>query len=237
MIFIKTINSTINKFEQIKDKGWIKARNKNYNESGLLFEHLLIKENNNNPWADTNEIEIKTKIKKSNEITLLSLEPDSDFCEIESLKNRYNTKNKHFKFAIYGNKFIKYNGYDFKLFISYQERKVYICTFKNYKLYEKKVYWTFSHLKTRLIEKLSTLMVIDVEKKSDENHYYYKYTNYKIYQSLNFRNFLKLIDMGKIIIKFNIGVHNGIYKNGKSHNHGTAFIIKKELLNFLYDKK
>ncbi len=231
------INNLIKEFNKIKQKNWIKGRTNNYNESGLLLEYLLIKENNNNPWADTNKLEIKTKIKNNNHITLFSLEPNSDFCEIEKIKTKYNKEKEYFNYKLYGNKFTEINNYDFKILISYREKRIYICICKNYKLYEKKVYWTFTYLQKRLIEKLDTLMLINVEKKSIEGNFYYKYTDYKLYKNIIFNNFLKLIDNGKIEIKFNVGKHKGHYKNGKFHNHGTAFIIDKNFLDFLYEKK
>ncbi len=132
---------------------------------------------------------------------------------------------------------MRLNGYDFKALVSYKNQKIYICICKNYKLYSKTVYWTFEHIKKRIESKLNILMLIKSEKKITSEGIYYKYTTVDIYEKLIFRNFLKLIETGKITIKFNVGIYNGKYKNGETHNHGTSFLIDEKYISFLYQKK
>ena len=61
----ENINKLLSEFERIKEMGWIKEKRKGLGGCGYTLETLLKKEEDNFPWPDYNNIEIKTMNQKT----------------------------------------------------------------------------------------------------------------------------------------------------------------------------
>lgn len=233
-----------NKFNEINKYGWIPSPNNRNNNHGVLFEKLIGKEIENFEIPDFNGIEIKTHLKYAQSyITLFNANPEGDeFFEIRRLYQKYSypsSKNKN-ELIFQGN--VQANHlqnigikYKFKLTSSIKENKLYLCIYdQNNNLIEKKSYWSFKSLYEKLYRKLQYLAFIEVSRKQVNGQYFFRYEKITFYKLTSFQNFLQLLDSGKIIVTFTIGVFKKGRRKGEMHNHGTAFRIEDTNLNLLF---
>ena len=84
------------KFEKVRDLGWIKSIKKGNASVGIMFENLIGIEKNEFSIPDYEGIEIKTKTNttKFEDITLFSSVPDSYLMEIPRLVKTYGYPDK-----------------------------------------------------------------------------------------------------------------------------------------------
>lgn len=99
---MQNITLLVNKFNSIKEKGWIPSVKKGYAGIGLTFEHLIGVVENKFEMPDFNGIELKTKRNNSKSYTtLFNATPDGPrFHEIERLRATYgypHSKAKEYK--------------------------------------------------------------------------------------------------------------------------------------------
>lgn len=242
---MKNVDLLINKFEHIKEMGWIPSIKKGTSGIGLTFENLIGVTENEFEIPDFNGIELKTKRNKSNSYTtLFNATPDGPhFHEVERLKNTYgypHSKAKEYKvlnvstFCNHLNNIgIKYYS---KLKIDYPNQKLFLLIYnKNKELIEKEVFWYFDTLKEKLLRKLSVLAFINADTKIVNNTEYFKYCKITIYLLKDFDTFLSLLEQGIIRITFKINVTLSGPRKGKICDHGTGFDIQEKDLLKLYD--
>lgn len=231
-------------FERVKAMGWIPAPHNRNNEQGSLFERMINKPEENFEIPDFEGIEIKTHIKNSKYFTtLFNANPEGkDFFEVNRLCNKYGYPDSKLKTAriLYGNvsaNEVKRIGlwYKYKLIVDREEERVYLCIYNHRgKLIEKNSYWDFSILKEKLERKLSYLAYITVDRKNVQGQYYFKYTDIHFYKLKNFSMFLNLLEEGKIIVCFNVGVFRTGKRMGQIRNHGIRFNIAEENMTILF---
>lgn len=241
----QNINELNREFERVKAMGWIAAPHNRNNEQGSLFETLIDKPEENFEIPDFEGIEIKTHVKNSKYlITLFSANPEGkEFFEINRLCGQYGYPDSKIKTAriLYGNvsaKVPKKIGlwYSYQLMVDQQSEKVYLYIYDYAgKIVEKVSYWDFSILKEKLERKLSYLAYIRVERKKIQGQYYFKYTDIQFYKLRDFSIFLNLLEEGKIIVCFNVGVFHSGRRVGQIRNHGTGFCISSENIRLLFD--
>jgi len=239
------INNLTQKFNEIKKSGWVKSQYKGSASIGRTFELLIGKEPESFPIPDFEEIEIKTRYKYSNyHTTLFNAVPDSYLFEVNRIRQTYGYPDKIIKQAkvlkgyVYANK-KTYLGikYQFQLNINYEKELLVLNVYnRNNKLIDNKTSWSFTLLKEKLFQKLKLLAVINTDKKIINNEKYFKYETMEMFKLSNFENFLKLIEKGKIVVSFTIGVHRSGTKIGQPENHGVAFRLKYEDFDKLFTK-
>lgn len=233
------------KFEKIRNTGYVKAVSKGYGSIGETFERLIGKEKSDFAIPDYKGIEIKTTraYSKSN-INLFCAVPDGeDLFEIDRIRETYGYPDKTIREAkvvfciVYGNIPCPIGAkYYFKLDVDWKEEKVYLAIYnKNFKLIERKVYWSFKLLEEKLYTKMKVLMLVEAWTNTINNETYYKYYKMNYYLLKDFNTFIKLIEEGYISLTFRISVHKEKAHYGLPHNHGLSFGIKKENLSKLYD--
>lgn len=233
------------KFLEIKKTGWVKGEKNNYGSAGITFEKLI-----NNNWTnfeipDYNDIEIKTKSSpKEKYITLFSAIPDSFLFEIKRIVNQYGYPDKQFpqfnifNMDIYSYKYKKGNSnYYFKLCVNRKEENIVLNVYDSeFKLIDSNTKWSFDVIKEKLLRKLKVLALIEVDKKYINNEIFFKYKTLDFFILKSFNTFIDLIDKGKIRIVFRIGIYKTPDKFGKIYDHGSAFCIKKDDLEMLFQK-
>lgn len=237
-----------NKFQEIKDLGWIKSINKGNNGVGLTFESLLGISQNELEIPDYNGIEIKTKRNYSKSyITLFSCKPEGRFYhEVERIKDTYGYPHKKYPqykvlnnsvFANIKNK-IDVNYY-FKLDVCRQNNRIYLEIYsRGGKLIEKEVFWDFDILKEKLYRKLKILAYVKAYSGVDKiiEQEYFKYSKLEILSLKSFEKFIDLVELGIIRINFKLNIETKAGKIGKIHDHGTSFDILEKDLPLLYNK-
>lgn len=212
---------------------------------GYTFETLIGKREDNKTDPDFLGIEIKTKLGYTKSpLTLFTLVPlKENKSSIKFILNNFGYPDKNKKLRSFrGNVFCNFNNiiankYIFKLCINKKNQKLELII---YNLYMQKInneiYWDLSEIKKRLFTKLNYLALIKGYPYIRNNQKFYKYTYLSIYKVKNFETFLKLIEEDKIFIVFNIGMHKSADRFGQICDRGTAFRIKQEYLEELFDK-
>ena len=233
-------------FNAIKNKKFNKSLRIGTTGIGYTFESLINKKEDNNFLPDFEGIEIKTKLgytKSSTTLFCLTPNKDNDMA-IKYILNEYgypNKTNKKFKsfkgdVCCNSNNFIG-NKYIFKIKIDYiNERINLIICDRNLNIIDNSIYWLFDDLKTRLYTKLKYLAYIKGYPYKINGNTYYKYTNLNIYKLKDFDTFIALIEKGYIYVTFNIGIFDKDYRYGEVHDRGTAFRLKSDCINMLFDE-
>lgn len=241
----KNIEKLQKEFNKIKQKGYIKGICNDYSSIGRTFENELSLPENSFSIPDYYGIEIKTRRAYSKSyITLFNAVPDGEnLFEIERLKNTYGypcKKDRNYKvlyIEVFGNK-LNFGGikYQYKLDVSRNEKKIYLTVYNKYNtLIERKTYWTFKYLETKLKTKLQYLAVINAWTNKIDGWNYFKYYKIDFYTLKDFNKFIDLIENGtiKILIKVDIFTCEKYY--GKTHDHGCGFAIEEHNLPQMYN--
>lgn len=238
----------IEKFESIKNMGWIKTVRKGPTGVGATFEHCMGITENRVVGPDYENYEIKTKRMNSDYYTtLFNLGPRSKKeCTIHSIRDAYGYKNENgmnvFNTNVFGHKKTPTLGkYWFQLYVNYDSKIVTLLVFNKNFLVDTSIYWKFEELRERLENKCSNLAFIESYSQMTHNVEYFRYSRLQLYKLKSFNEFLKLIDNGTIKISFKISVYNSGAKKGETHDHGTGFEIKssdfEKLYTLNYDSK
>lgn len=242
---MNNIDLLINKFNNIKNMGWVSSIKKGSAGIGLTFEHLIGVNENEFEIPDFNGIELKTKRNKSNSYTtLFNATPDGPhFHEVERLRTSYgypHSKAKEYKVlnvSTFANQLnnmgIKYYS---KLKIDYDNQKLFLLIYnKNKQLIENEIFWYFDTLKEKLLRKLKILAYINADTKIVNNIEYFKYYKMTIYMLKDFDTFITLLNQGIIRVTFKINVYLNGPKKGQICDHGTGFDIQEKDLLKLYN--
>lgn len=241
----KEIENLKNKFNEIKNIGWIKSKYKDTGSIGVTFEKLLGIEENYFEIPDYNGIELKTKSAYSNSYTnLFNCKPTGlHYLETKRLKELYGYPDKVLKkFKVLNTSVTatKKNKvglwFYFILKVDNNLKKIFLLVYDtSNKLIENCVYWDFDILEEKLYRKLQTLAFVKALVKQKNNQKYFKYYDIKFYKLKNFETFINLIENGIIRINFKIGIFKSGEKLGHIHDHGTSFNINECDLTKLYN--
>lgn len=226
------------KFEFIRKKGYIKGIYNNLSSIGRTFERELNLPENEFCVPDYYGIEIKTRRAYSKSaITLFNVVPDSeDLFEVERLKETYGypyKKDKRYKvlyIEAFGDR-LNYAGvkFQYKIDVDKQEEKVYLCVYNRYdELLERKVYWSFDYLESKIILKLKYLSIVNAWTNTIENWNYFKYYKINFFKLRNFEKFVELLEKGYIKLVFKVGIYTSEKYYGNTYDHGCGFTIKDE---------
>lgn len=233
-----------NKFESIKNKGWIKSLRRGSTGVGYTFESLLGKDEDSCSLPDFNGIEIKTHRKNSNSyITLFNYNPIGDCSyELKRIFDCYgyrSTKYPNSK-VLHANVYCKYINdvglqYKFSLDVDDVERRVYLLVFDRLGCFlEKKSYWLFDVLRDKLYTKMQYLAYVEASNKFINGHEFFKYEEIRFYKLRSFDAFVKLLKIGKIKVSFLVSGGDNDSDNS-INSHGTSFSIKLDNLDLLYE--
>jgi len=244
------MNNELNKlqkeFERISKKGYIKGIYNSLSSIGRTFENELNLPMNKEPVPDYNGIEIKTRRTYSKSpVTLFSAVPDGEApLEVERLKNTYGypcKRDRRYKvlyFDAYGDR-LSFGGvkYQYKLDIDRKKERVYLCVCNRQgKLLERKVYWSFKYLESKITTKLNYLAIVNVRPNKKDGWNYFKYYKIEYYTLKNFDTFLQLLENGTIKLNFKVDIYLDKANYGKTYDHGCSFRIHEEDITKLFNK-
>lgn len=236
----------LEKFNKIKEQKYHKALRGYTTGIGYTFETLIGKKEDQKPEPDFKGIEIKTKLGYSKSpITLFTLTPKSKHkYSIKYLIDKYGYIKRNSSFlkafrieiTTKNNVEMKYTNY--KLELDYEKEALILKMYnKDYTIIKDEVHWDILDLYIRLVTKIAFLALVTAYDYKINDEKYYNYAKINFYTIKDFDIFLKLIEEGKIIIVFN--AEEIIDKNDSTISicdRGTAFRIKKEYLEELYNK-
>lgn len=233
-------------FEIIAKKGYIKGIYNNSASIGRTFENELNLPRNQMEIPDYYGIEIKTRRTYSkSHITLFTAVPDGEQPkETERLKNTYGypyKKDKKYKALyvnVYGNR-KNYGGvkYQYKLDVDRNSNKIYLSIYDRYdNLIERKAYWSFIYLESKIMLKLKTLAIVNAWPKQINGWNYFKYYKIEFYILKDFETFLNLIESGIIRVTLKVDIYTDEKNYGKTYDHGCGFDIEELNITKLYNK-
>lgn len=234
------------KFDEIRQRKWIKSMRKGPTGVGYTFESLLGKKEDNKSLPDYDEIEIKTmKYFSKKKIHLFNCSPESEDEQIilkivEKLgyPDREYPKYKVFHISINANN-PTYLGYKkLRLIVNYRKKKIELeaKTIFGTKI-NINLFWSFQTMESIIMSKMKKLAIIKACSKKINNEEYYYYTRIDFYEIKKFEEFVKLIEKGIITITFKIGIWKKEERFGQIHDRGTDFSIQEKDIELLYNKK
>ena len=220
-------------FTRIKDMGPIKIINKDEDSISSVFKKELMEDNFNNL-----EIKCLLGFTKAN-LTLFNYSPkrykESATKYILDNYGYYNSHNvKVFFLRVSNDDKVVVNDYKFKLKVDYYNTNITLQVFRQDLFVENICVWEFKELEKKLKTKYSTLAIIYGYPYYRNKIKYYKYMYMNIYKLRSFYTFLKLIEEGKIYIKFNLKEVINEKHEKTILNHGVMFKIRKPYLSKLF---
>ncbi len=233
-------------FLRIRNMGYVKSTRKGPTGIGKTFEDLLGKKEDRQSEPDYHGIELKTKRAYTKAYTtLFSAAPEGDEeYQVKRLKDKYGytikngSKIKVLMCSVQANcsTFVA-NKYLFKLDVDREtERIVLNIANQNFTAIDRKSYWSFELIKSRLERKMPYLALVKAWTNHIDGEEYYKYYDIDFYKLKTFDDFLNLIESGTIRITFKAGVYKtGPLKN-QINDKGTSFEIQEIDFGKLFDK-
>lgn len=228
------------RFEKIKELGFVEAHRNGDTGIGKTFEDLLGKKEDNLATPDYKDIEIKSQREAtSSMITLFTKSPDFPKCVNTYLRESFGNISPEYE----GKKILhttinatNYNthisGNDFKIEIDYVLKRL-VLKVRNHNSKKEifsNAYWTFDKIESKLKSKLKYIAYVTADEKKENGKTYFKYTDIKLITGLTLGNFLKALENGDIMVDIRIGVYNTGKNKGKTHDHGTGFRITLDKL-------
>lgn len=233
-------------FLRIKSMGYVKSTRKGPTGIGKTFEDLLGKKEDRESLPDYHGIELKTKRAYTKSYTtLFSLTPEGDDeYQVKRLRDKYGyfinngSKIKVLMCSIQANcsTFVA-NKYLFKLDVDREKERIVLnIANQNFTVIDRKSYWSFELIKSRLERKLPYLALVKAWTNHKDGVEYYKYYDIDFYKLKTFEEFLNLLESGTIRITFKVGVYKqGPFKN-QINDKGTSFEIQEIDFCKLFDK-
>lgn len=232
-------------FLKIKEQGWIESKRKGSGGIGYTFESLLNKKEDSFPMPDFKTIEIKTMRKNSRgRLHLMHVTPDGDFLfPIKRVLDKLgypckaNPEYRIFNVSVNTMNYTKVGFYKrIKLKVNCKEEKVdLIAESSSGRNLCVDVSWSFYLLKMYLESKFKYLAIIRADNKIINDKEYFRYSDIKFYELIDFERFVSLIECGIITISFCIDVFKSGKRIGQIHDHGTSFSINIDDVEKLFN--
>jgi len=248
---IDSLKELQQKLIEIKNMGWIKSRRSHDTGIGKTFEDLLGITENNLQLPDIGGIEVKSSrsITKSM-VTLITFEPPKE-CRnipwtIDGLAGNFgktgtDDKGKPvFHLTVYYGRYTD-NRQQFKLDIRKinGEEMVCVVTKNNFQQISKHlpsdvvVCYPVDEIVERISRKLSgCLLLIEADSRKVGDTEMFRLSSAKLYYNFSIDKFIELLKSGYIALD----IRFGRYPDGKSHNHGTGWRIRRDKIPELYAK-
>ena len=248
----------IAKLKEISAMGWIpNARRGNAGGIGNTLEDLLGIKENNLPIPNAAEWELKTQRLNSTSLTtLFHIEPSPRAIRFvpqvllpkygwthQEDGKKYPKGEMSFRQTIHGQ---SRSDRGFKVVIDRKEQKILISfdaksADLRHKAWVQSVkkrvglgeldpqpYWGFDDLEHKAGTKLLNTFYVQAEVKIERKKEHYHYTKVMMLQKFSFKEFLKALEEGKILVDFDART---------GHNHGTKFRMRQNYLPMLYEKQ
>lgn len=236
----------INAFKKVKALGFVPSNRSHNTGIGKTFEDYMNVVENNVPEADLYGFELKSQRELSSSyLTLFTKKPSFPRGVNTYLRNTYGTPyedSPQFKklhtsiFSTYRNTYNR--KYGFQLINSPEEHKLFIeiSELDTGEIIERDIYYTYDDIE-RAINKLKNLLFVSADTKIINNIEHFYFTRADLYYRPTLGAFLRMVDIGEVMVDLRLGSYTSGKKIGKLHDHGTAFRIKPSNLLSLYEEK
>ena len=232
---MEDFNEIIYRLNKISNK-WFPSHRRSDTGIGKTLEDLLGIKENNFPWSDGEDVEIKSIRKNSSSMISLFTKTPSPASSIKMLLDEYgyysdeNPGVKILHVDLYGNRYTTIKGVP-SLMLKVTPNKINIMNLN------KKVYggWSYEALRSSFESKLGRVLLVKADSRFKDGREEFNYNEVWVLEGFSFNRFIKMIKKGIIKVEIRIGS----YPNGSPHDHGTGFrILERNLQNcFLYRKR
>jgi len=234
-------------FKKVKALGKIKTNRSGNTGIGKTLEDIMNVEENNIEAPDLYGFEIKSQRTLSDSyVTLFAKSPNPKGIN-NNLRLNYGSNDEVFAnikvlhTSIFLDQWNTHkSGFGFTLSIDRKNEKL-ILKVKNLEtdvIVEENVYWDFSSLEDKLKMKMQNLAFIKAKSEIIDSEEFFTFSSCTLFSGgLTLERFFEALQKKHIMFDIRIGA----YKNpksksyGKSHDHGSAFRIKKENFLSLYN--
>lgn len=233
-------------FKRIEKLGFIKSKRSHNTGIGKTFEELLGMDERSKSNPCFNDVEIKSKREFTQAyVTLFTKSPTHPKKANTILRDYYGDPYKdcpslkRINTSLFNGRYNNFcNKYGFTLLNNIEENRIYIHVkdLISEQIIDDTIYWTYDDLKKCLTKKLKTLFFVSAESKIESNYEFFHYNKAELYLNPCIDKLIKLIDDGKVMIDIRIGSYRSGVKEGKIHDHGTAFRMKLQDLSQLYEE-
>jgi len=209
----------------LKNTGWIKTHRSGSTGIGFTFESLMGIKENNAGLPDFMDYEIKSgRLNSSSMLTLFTLSPKPARSNTY-LREKYGYLSPEYEYpkkvlhaTLSTQRFTDVGG-KHKLKLLVEDDKIFVISEKE----KECIFWERETIRKAFDKKIKNKIIYikaDSTGLGSEECFWFK-EGY-IVSGFDFDSFINLVECGKIFVDLRIGQ----YKNGKTHDHGTAFRIK-----------
>jgi len=238
----KVVENFKKDFSLIKQKGFVESHRSHNTGIGKTFEDLIgVAENNRQHVDYMDEIEIKSSRDLSNSmVTLFTKSPSYPKDANTRLREQFGKDEEGLKIlhtTIPGNKFNTFLGkFGFKLEVNETDKRIYIIVkdLETDRIIDSSCYYSFEDLQQIIEEKCKNIAFITASNKTVNNKELFHFEKATLLTGLTFRKFLDAVKNGNILYDIRIGAYRSGANEGKSHDHGSGFRIKKEQISQIF---
>ena len=218
---ITTLDDFTREFQKIRERGWIKTHRSGPTGIGKTLEDLLGIPENNSGEPDFGDYELKSARLKSNSLlTLFTLSPHPKKSNGQLLQKYGYIRDgeRVLRVQIRADRFTRLpSNHDLKL--TFEEGKIVYES----EMGKEQIY----HNKADILEVIKTkfageIVLAYAEKRGskEQEHFWFK----EAYRAkVSYGKFLDLLEAGVVRVEPRLG----LYPDGRTHDHGTAFRIKQ----------
>ncbi len=236
----------IKAFKQIKSLGFVKSNRPGSTGIGKTLEDIMNIKENNIDAPDLHGYEIKSQrmrstslvtlftkaptypAKVNNELRMQYGSPDSKFPDIKVLHSSIFATNWNTHKA----------GFSYRLQVDRDDKKLRLLVKRTDAdiIDRSDIYWDFSVFEKIFSEKLQNLAFVEAETKKDDEGEYFHFQRCCLFSGITLSSFLDNVERGNVMFDIRVGA----YKNkasksyGKTHDHGTGFRVKRDIISQLY---
>lgn len=229
---IYNLNDFKQEFKKIIDMGWITTHRSGSTGIGKTLEDLLgIPENNLN-GPDFGDYELKScRINSNSMLTIFTKTPQPSGAITKLRLNfgyssdAYENHEKVLHATLSANCLTPIADTPRSLKVSCSNTKISIIDENGIE----QAYWTKETLKHAFERKYpSKLIYVKAYSHGSAQNEQFKFAEAYELSGFNYPAFISLLEQGKIYVDLRIGQYHGGARDGRTHDHGTAFRIKEE---------
>ncbi len=232
-------------FREVKSRGFVPTNRSGNTGIGKTLEDYMNIPENNIDAPDLHGFELKSQRALSGSyITLFTKAPTSPEGVNTILREKYGTPDriiptkKVLHTSMFHNHYNTHKGgHGFKLLCDDSKGKIFLKMKSSSTGQEatEEIYWSYEVIQKILSHKLANLAFVIADKKDVNGVEYFYFKECRLFHGACFNKFLYLLKNDYIQFDIRIGIYRNGKNLGKTHDHGSGFRIKKNMMKELFE--